>query len=221
MLTLEDVKKFTTQVFEDDNGLKEMVIPEPSVLWKDKLEALKQGNLVRQRESAIFEMRCWQAEQMGFQKLELSEMVQMLMGEAHTKDFDGPNRQNHEWAYDHHNDCLLGKDWGAKPTIFQNWRRKNAWYLPPFTNQLIWECQFGQLDYLKCEIPHGVVLRINECKALKLFNAFYVIAPQEAWTRKSDIDPIVVASIWELPTHPEHNTNRNAGQRAYFFIAQW
>jgi hypothetical protein len=76
------------------------------------------------------------------------------------------------------------------------------------------------LDYLKREIPYGVVLRINECKQLKLFNAFSVLAPMEAWEKKTDIDPIVVATIWELPLNNEKK-RASAGQVAHFFLAQW
>lgn len=216
MLALEDIRKSTANLFEDETGLKKPVVPEPTVLWKDKLEALKEAGLTQQHESALFEMRCWQAEQMGFQKLAPAAMVEMLMGESHTKQFDGDTRQNHEWTYDHHNDKSLGKDWGGKPTIYQRWERKGPWYLPPFFDQLSWECQFGKLDYLRREIPHGVVLRINECKELKLFNSFSVMAPKEAWERKTTIDPILVANIWELAA-----SHKEVVQSAQFFIAQW
>jgi len=78
----------------------------------------------------------------------------------------------------------------------------------------------GKLDYLKREIPYGVVLRINEIKKLNLFNVFNVIAPIEAWERKTDHDPIVMATIWEIEYNP-NSEDRSAGDIAHFFVAQW
>jgi hypothetical protein len=43
----------------------------------------------------------------------------------------------------------------------------------------------------------------------------------EAWQRKTDIDPIVVATIWELPPQEKPKEGRSAGQAAHFFLAQW
>lgn len=95
----------------------------------------------------------------------------------------------------------------------------NSWYLPPFKKKEVWRVRFGKLNYLKRDIPYGVVLRMNEVKKLKLFNVFNVMAPIEAWERKTDIDPIVVATIWEL-IKDEHG-DRIAGQVAHYFLAQW
>jgi hypothetical protein len=93
--------------------------------------------------------------------------------------------------------------------------------MPPFSKVKVWSVQFGKLNYLKRDIPYGVVLRINECKELKLFNVFQVLAPMEAWEKKTDIDPIVVASIWEMPPKIDEKSGRTAGQVAHFFLAQW
>jgi len=220
LLTLESVKETTTNIFE---GGENIIVPMPPVIWKDKLAALEEANLSAHRSSLIFDMRCWQAKEIGFQQIEIVKLVEMLMGKSHTSngDGDGTVRQTYEWAYDHHADELLGKDWGGNPTIFKCEDRKGFWHLPPFSKKLIWEVQVGKLNYLKREIPYGVVLRINECKKLKLFNCFNVLAPMEAWERKTDVDPIVVASIWELPTPAEPTKGRTAGQVAHFFLAQW
>ena len=222
MLTLTEVKTKTQDVFENESGLKKLTLPEPPIIWKDKLEALSKSDLVSHRESLIFDMRCWQAEQLGFQKVDSSNLVQMLMGNHHTETADGETRQNYEWQYNHHDDVVVDKDktWGGKATIFRRFER-GLWHYPPFSKIMTWECQFGKLDYLKREIPYGVVLRINECKELKLFNVFNVLAPKEAWERKTDIDPIVIASIWEMPSPKEKDESRTAGQVAHFFLAQW
>lgn len=216
MLTLEAVKESTNEIFD---GFSVMV-PEPDILWKDRIQALEEANLGSHRTSCIFDMRRDQAAKLGFEQLHSSELVEMLMGEPHTESKDGPTRHYYEWAYNHHKDEQLNETWGAKPEIFIRTEKKGLWYYPPFSKIKKWECQFGKLNYLKRDIPYGVILRINECKKLKLFNVFNVLAPMEAWERKTDIDPIVVASIWELPLDKEGNST-TAGQVAHYFLAQW
>lgn len=178
---------------------------------------------MKQRASCIFDMRCWQAEKMGFQKLASGVMVEMLMGESHTETNETDERQVHEWVYNHHDDEVYTKEkgWGSEPTTFIRMERAGLWCYPPFSKKQKWACRFGKLDYLKRDIPYGVVLRINECKALKLFNAFNVLAPMEAWERKTDIDPIVVATIWEMPPKDDSEKTPKAGQVAHYFLAQW
>lgn len=219
MLTLNEVKESTSLIFDEG---KKLMIPEPPIIWKDKLESLSAANLVKQRSSLIFDMRKWQAAQMGFKEIASADMVQMLMGEPHTETSDGKERQVYEWMYHHHKDAENTETtWGGVPTIFRRVCRQGVWYMPPFAKKIQWECQFGKLDYLKREIPYGVVLRINECKQLKLFNCFNVMAPMEAWERKTDIDPIVVGTIWEIPPIEKPDINESAGQVAHFFLAQW
>jgi hypothetical protein len=43
----------------------------------------------------------------------------------------------------------------------------------------------------------------------------------EAWEKKTDIDPIVVATIWEMPPKVNGKDSRIAGQVAHYFLAQW
>jgi hypothetical protein len=218
-LVLADIKQATDSAFEKDP----MTVPTPPVIWKDRLEALDGANLAKQRAACLFDMRKWQAEKMGFKQVNSDDLVTMLMGEPFTESDSAPEseRQTYEWAYDHHHDCTLGKDWGGLPHIWRRRERKGKWCFPPFTKTTIWEVQFGKLDYLKRDIPYGVVLRINETKTLKLFNAFNVMAPMEAWRRKTDIDPIVVASIWELPPRDDGKPANSAGQVSHYFLAQW
>jgi len=214
---LSDVKESVEHVF--DQTIK---IPEPPISWRDKIEALEESDLFNQRASCIFDMRKWQVETLGFQHIESHDMVEMIMGEKCTDVTYSTNRQEHEWAYDHHSDEIL-KGWGGKPAIFSCIKRIGLWHLPPFSKKKIWSVQFGKLNYLKREIPYGVVLRINECKKQKIFNAFNVIAPMEAWEQKTDIDPIVVGTIWELPPSNDDGTGKpkDVGQVAHYFIAQW
>jgi hypothetical protein len=210
---LDEVIKSTDTIFGDET----LVIPEPSADWKRRLEALEEASLVQQRSALVFEMRCWQAKELGFRQILVSDAVKMIFGEPHTEEAEGAERQNHEWMYRHDSDTVLeGEDcnWGGKPTQYVRIVKKGLWYLPPFAQVETWRCQFGKLDYLKREIPYGIVLRINELKKLKLFNAFQVLAPMEAWIRKTDIDPIVMASVWEFG-------DNKVAQAAHFFIARW
>src|SRR5690348_15923768 len=101
MLTLEAVKKFTDDVFNN-----KMVLPEPEILWKDKIEALKEASLGNHKTSCIFDMRNWQAQKLGFQRLHSTELVEMLMGEKHSKQTQGTARQKYEYVYNHHTDSL-------------------------------------------------------------------------------------------------------------------
>jgi len=223
-LSLLEVKE-STKPITDKLETQELQIPEPSKHWERKIAALEEASLANQRAAAIFDMRCEQAEMLGFKKIHTSEMVKMLMGDSHTETDKGEERQTHEYAYFHVTGKeLLGKDcdWGGKSTIFIRKEKVNAWFLPPFREQEVWRCQFGKLDYLKREIPYPVVLQLNELKKLKLFNAFSVLAPMEAWERKTDIDPIMVATIWETPPNEEKGKeSTTAGQTAHFFLAQW
>jgi hypothetical protein len=221
MTTLTEVKSKTDHIFECMKVTQERV-PVPPQIWNDKLEALTEAKLDQHRSALIFDMRKWQAKEMGFEEISSSTMVKMLMGEEHTETDEG-ERQVYEWCYDHHDDVVLDKkeNWGGKSTIFNRVVRKGLWYMPPFSKVKVWSVQFGKLNYLKRDIPYGVVLRINECKELKLFNVFQVLAPMEAWEKKTDIDPIVVASIWEMPPKIDEKSGRTAGQVAHFFLAQW
>jgi hypothetical protein len=217
MITLEEVQKQTESIFEP-NDLK---IPEPPVTWKDKLIALNEANLLKQKAALLLDMRKWQANQMGFKEIETNDLPKMLMGKDFTEQGELPDseRQAYEWSYNHHTDQILEK-WGGNPT---QWHRKvkvGPWFLPPFSKKLIWTVRMGKLDYLKREIPYGVILKINECKKIKLFNCFNVIAPLEAWQQKTTIDPIVVATIWELPPN-DQGEFKMAGNSAHFFLAQW
>ena len=214
-----------TKVIEATDAVFETVdlqIPKPSDDWRRRLEALSEANLESHRSSLLFDMRCWQAEQMGFKKVTVSDLVKMIYNESHTVEEAAEGRQTYEWFYNHHDGVTLINDkctWGGNPEQFARIEKKGLWYLPPFAKIEKWRCQFGKLNYLKREIPYGVVLRMNEIRKLNLFNVFNVLAPMEAWTRKTDIDPIVVATIFEVIKNEKGNDT--AGQVSHFFLARW
>ncbi len=225
-MLLTELKAKIDTVFEN-----ELKVPEPAIHWKDKLEALRESKLTSHESSLIYDMRNEQARMMGFEELNVVTAVEMLMGEKHTnlsvdEDWKKEDRQSHEWVYNHHNgDVYTQKDsWGGMPTDWYRMERKGLWYLPPFALKESWRCRLGKLNYLKRDIPYGVVLRMQEIKTLNLFNCFSVLAPVEAWTHKASIDPIVFASIWELPTKQSAEDKQkygSAGQVTHYFLAQW
>ena len=222
MVTLEELKSQLDVIFDCD----ELVVPEPSAHWKRKLDALEEADLTTQSDALIFDMRCEQARQMGFSQIKTGDMVEILMGEVDTgnevpKD---TSKQLYRWMMNHHTGIITKGDdcsWGSRPHDWFCIKRMGLWYKPPFAKKEVWRCRMGKLNKLQREIPYGVVLRLNELKELKLFNAFSVIAPIEVWEeRKTDIDPIVMATMWELPLDDKGKRN-SSGQTAHFFVAQW
>ena len=121
--------------------------------------------------------------------------------------------QTYEWVYNHHKD-KVETNWNGQPTDY--FLKKG------FLRKKVWQCRLGRLDYLTIPLPYGVVLRINELKERKFFNAFNVLAPIDAWMEepKAQIDPIVVGTIWEMPIDYEGWCG-TAGETNHFFIAQW
>lgn len=207
---------------KSDKAFETLVIPEPAILWKDKLDALKTQNLQQQYERCLMDMRIEQVKMMGFQPITVDESVEILMGEKHTHRIETKDRHVYEWVYNHHNDQIItGRDcsWGSLATDYFLAKKIKPWYLPPFCTKEIWRCRFGKIDYLERDIPYGVILRINELKELKIFNCFSIVAPIEAWQHKTDIDPIVLGFIWEMPV--TGNEYSKAGDTQAFFIAQW
>ena len=145
MLTLTEVKEKTDQVFTATEE-KELELPQPNHHWLRKLEALEEANLDSQRKACLFDMRCEQAQTLGFEQIKSSIMVEMIMGEKHTHTDDVGARQNHEFFYNHHTDeTLVGADcnWGSKPTQFWHMCKKNPWFVPPFRSVEKWRCQMN------------------------------------------------------------------------------
>lgn len=210
MLTLQKVKEKTEEIFEEG---KEFKIPEPPVHLKDKLAALKESKLERQYRRCLFDVRVDQAKAVGFVPLTVGDMAEMLMGEPHTTAEVQwwLNAADYGWVYNHHQDKIESNSpISVHPTDFI--RKGGFWTF----DKDIWRCRFASLDYLK-DIPYGVVLRINELKKFKFFNAFNAMAPREAWVEDVfTADPIVVATIWEMPSE-----EKSTGDRQHFFVAQW
>ena len=209
-LILQEVKDKTESIFEE-----ELKVPE-LIHFKDRLTAFKESKLERQYRSCLFDMRIEQAKAMGFVPLAGEEMVQMLMKEPHNHSIIEPwytGAMRYGWAYNHHENKVLDDD---SISLRQSDYKRKGWF-----GKEIWKLRLGSLDYLK-EIPYGVVLRVNELKKLRFFNAFDAIAPMAAWDEEAVFteDPIVVATIWELPIRVDKSSQR-VGRREHFFLAQW
>jgi hypothetical protein len=213
MLTLEEIKATTANIHITS------LPPINNEDWTRKIKALQEAHLYDQMNRVKFEARVWQAEQLGFVRLTGKEAVTMLMGKPPTfsmKELDQTHR--HEYLYDHvydtdkHTSFLFSSLDGFHPTDFYRYERRR-WF--PLTHKKVWTCRMGSLGALAKDIPYGVVLRVNEVKNLKLFNAFTAVAPIELWLDKPTprTDPIVLATIYA-------NTY-NVEKAAHFFLAQW
>lgn len=213
MLTLEEIVNETAPIFESS-----LTLPEPPIKFKDQIEALEKANLPRQKAAAIYDMRKWQVEKLGLKELGISDAVKILMGQQHTAHRDG-DKHKIEYVYNHHTGQIENA-WTGTATIYYRKERIHPWYKPPFIKQIIWECQSGKLDYLKREIPYGVILKINELKELGIFNSFSAVAPIEAWWKQKDIDPIVLGHLWQLPPDDDGKYSQT-GFATTFFIAKW
>lgn len=220
MTTIAEMEDRTKGIFGGDNG-----IPIPEISWQRKLDTFEAAGLLKDRARAIFSMRCEQAEKMGFQKVHATELVTAMMGEAPTTEVTEAERQNHEWFYNHHTGVVIDdpkKSWGCKPTDYIKTWRKNGWWLPPFNTVRKWTVRFGKISQLKRDLPPDISLRLVDMKSLKLFNAFSVLAPLEAFETQTDISPVVIASIWEIPPDDKENDKYStSGFQANYFLAKW
>lgn len=202
-------------------------VPEPPPDMKTRLDILENAGLESQRLMALFEMRCWQADKMGFAKVEAQDIAMALFGEPYTKQIaeeKDPNKQKNmkfEYSFNH---FTGNENWGRQMEgwKYERYVEQRRWYLPPFSrNVLKWRMVGGPMDYLKIQIPYGVVLRTQELRKLKLFNCFMVFAPEEAFSSLGKIDPIVVGRISECAKDSDGAQLLCRGQQALYFVAQW
>lgn len=218
--------KTITQLKEATDAIDLTTKPVESTFWKDRIEAYEQAGLKRQVSLAKLRQRQEIADKMGFEKVTLPEMAQMLMGDEPTKIKSAESVHHPEYFLGQENEpekpvepagsfleaMLAGRQFVSRPHIipkvlsFKGEGRK-------------WKLQFGALNFLKAEIPYGVVLRLQEIKELALFDCFSVMAPEELWVQlpPKPIDPIVVASMY-VGNNNQHDPTDLA---AHYFIAQW
>lgn len=212
-----EISKQTTELFE--KGLeKELPVPPPK--FKDHIAALKEARLTAATDGAIFDMRCWQAAALGLTQMSNEEIVLSLMGEPHTHSGELRTDQEFEWAYSHHED----REWhrSMSPWYFDRIVKETPWWKPPFCPVRKWRVVGGVVNYLKKEIPYGIVLRMNELRKLKIFNCFMAFAPEAAWRSMGAVDPIIVGRISECARDNEAEERYlKGGKQATFFIGRW
>ena len=218
LLILDDAEENLQNVF----CAERLEIPEPPVEWKRKIKTFEKTNLSNQHEAAIFDMRCWQANKLGFVEYSLSEFVEMLMGVKHTEIKESGTRHNHEWVFFHNSGkILIGDDcnWGSDIDHYIRKVKKNPWFLPPFWKQIVWDCVFGCIDYVRFGMPVELALRIERLRELQLFNCFSVVGPHCAFSSVGgECDALIVtADIWELPgSEPS-----KAGKIKRYYLGRW
>jgi len=215
MVSIDSVLEAADKTF----SLPELTLPIPGAQWKERIHALEDANLPQQRTMAIFEMRCWQAQALGLLSLSPDEIVELIMGEPHTKAYTASTEMEFEYCYNHRTDSVEKRT--INTWMFERIAKDSPWYMPPFFPKLKWRCVGGALDYLKLPIPAGIIFRIQELKKLRLFNCFMVFAPEDAWKSFGKIDPIVVARISEFATDEDGDTLLKNGRQALYVIGKW
>jgi len=211
MISLRQIKEQAEEPFE-----KDLKIPNPSNRRKRRIKTFKDANLYSQYVQEILDMRCWQAEKMGFPCLELDEIVQAIMGEKHSHVKKG-SRQSIEWIYNHHSNTVLsGEDCNWTGSCTQWYKSKPVpWYT--LREEDKWRVQQGKLNSLKSGIPYEAAEKLVQLRELKLFNAFSIIAPMDAWQSKRETSGcVLIGEMWVIPIG-----ENKSGDEVNFFITSW
>jgi hypothetical protein len=200
MLTLDELVEQTDAIFEKEKHLSNRDI-------ERRIEAYQEARLTRQ----TFNARVSLAEDMGFVKMTGKEAAARIMGENPNKIKKGWLKQRVEYLYDHYTDEVY-TTWVNKPTRFI--KRK-------FLFSKRWEVWEVALNYVECTIPYGIVLRMQEVKALHAFNAFSVVAPKGMCLAREKLsDPILLGHVYEMPRGGDGQPH-TSGNEEKFFLARW
>jgi hypothetical protein len=186
------------------------VLPAIKAEVADRIKTYRDAGLVKQASQQEYLARCEQAQALGFIKITMPEIVNILRPEyrgGSPYEISGQDR-GHRSRLEY---FLARNGLSCSDDVYWNfadWHPGGTWFQ--------WDAlrvRTGPLDSLKMPIPYGVVLRVQELKALKLFNLFSVHAPIELFRNsevRRDNDPVVTASICD----PEH-------KETLFFVAKW
>lgn len=192
----------------DLHGVTPVVIPQHILRM---IESYTSTGMVQHAEQLLFKCRCDHAVAQGFIKHPLADFVKMIMDQPHNQTVE-PNKSSisvYDWVYDHHTDQEVTSPnccWVYVPQIFSRSTKKlfsREW-------KEDWRCRLDTLDRFKNHVPISILLRMNEIRSLKIFNAFSVLFPET--TKK---EPIILAEIWNWVGE------REIMDRAYFFMSQW
>jgi len=91
-----DTKHLLIRLVEED-----LKLPEPEEQYKTRIEECEKGDLVKQKEATVYEMRIAQFKTLGFYPLTYSKAVELLMEEPHTKTTDGGELKNYDYHFRH------------------------------------------------------------------------------------------------------------------------
>lgn len=177
-----------------------------------RIEAFQSAGMLSHADELIFNIRCNRA-RLKFATCPLSSFVEILTGKPHTHLFESTERQPYEWAYNH----LDGKEYVSPNCTYYTDQIVFARIEKRFWDNLkeVWRVQVDRLDAFEPKVPYGIVLKINEIKKLKLFNAFCILAPTAQY--KSLNTAMALGEIWHLTREVDfYSVNR-----AYFLIAKW
>lgn len=206
----------------ENSVLKNLKIEEPNKKWKEIIESLENSNLIDQKTIAIFKMRCEQAEVLGFTTFDADKKVEELTGEKYTDFKQSSNKSDsHEfdYVYDHHTDSLKESIWTITPTFRYKIEKKNAWFLPPFKKIEKWCYQIGTLKNIKRLLPYDMLIKLDEIKKLKLFNAFLVLSNKNTFSKNTNDPVVLIGCIWELPITKEDG-KINSGLTKNYYICE-
>jgi hypothetical protein len=213
-------------------GMPDLALPEPSEDQKRRLEAtVKHLGSKYHKELREFRTRCWQAEQLGLQRMNLLEAAHLLEGKCYSRigtwmGWDGrpgewevrdPEEHRFEYFYDHR----TGRertDMGQEP-VYVSCNGVKRW-LGLGGQTLV----LHRLPNLQDEIPYAALLKVDQFKELKLFTCFSILAPKEAFRSLSKpqpepVDPVLVGSIYNLEYQPERLDDPNFV--AHYPLAKW
>lgn len=211
MLTLESVQEKSVLVFEDELQIKvEALKNKRFAEHKEQIDAYEQAGLRVQASKLKKKINISIAKDVGFQELNIESLARILMKENKLP------FQVDEWAPEHIYEWNSGFSQCLRTnSIDVSFIKRNL-----FVKKKISKCRMGALDFLKIEIPYGVVLRVNELKELGIFTCFNVIAPEKVWQQPVYRDPIVVASIAEMSA-VYHGNYVRIEDMTHFFVAKW
>lgn len=187
------------------------------------LDAINKLKLTSQKANLKFNARCRFMESVGFKKFETTEeALSFFIGEkiSSFNSFEDTHlSQPYNYVFDHEN---------MQDVVGYKYEGINYPYkmrVASINHKNIEYC-YGPVDCLKESIPYSVLLSMAEIKELNVINVFHAIAPIEAWKEHPiPIDPIILATIWELPNNSLNNINSRGifetGKTAHFFVAKW
>ncbi len=205
----------TDQVFQDlisKNSAQKLKDDE----FQMRAQAYMDANLSSHLRILSYDYRVDKAKNLGLIAHPLDKFVSILMGNPPTRISTSWGHFTYEYVYDFVKNTELDRSdlWVPNLTFLRgHWWSKDHYVV-----------QNRPMGQLLRPIPYGVVLRLQEIKELKLFNAFSVLAPREAFaTQQFAHDPIVIGEMWrnETPQRNEYDSLYDSTQQTYFFIAKW